>query len=835
SCKTNYTCMGDVGGNPNYGFTNFDHIGWALLTSFQLLTLDYWEDIFLKITRTGGPSNGVFFIVIVFFGSYYLLNLMLARHANKISTINVRLTRLSRVVSRRQSAVSSRRISTSTVPMTWNTWNKSGANVLALDAAPLNQKLACKTVAFADIAGGEEAVVKIIALRRAYFADSWNVFDFTIVVVSVLDAAIQGTGRLSVMRTYRLLRLFRLALSWMTMRILLRITIDTMGELLNLTIVLSIIVFIFAVAGMKLFAKDYQTFDFGGSEAERWNFKDFFHSFLMVFRILCGEWVEPLWECMRAAGETCLVIFLPAVIIGNLMFLNLFLALLLNAFASTTIRRHKKQLEMVESHKTAQKFLEYCLHPCRKTPQEDEAERRSSFSQDEEERVLAALKLWGAVASEQSEDTELRPRFRASVTNLDITLFGSPVDPVLGSSVASDRDSPVDHLHPTFQAEGPDASDSSARHTQDTFSSAVPNTGTVTLIKSAAADDVEYELEFAVAETESTGSCEMTLADVSKTHVAHRERLRKPPLCFPKCAHTRSSWRKFRMTLVNIVDHVGFESAMLFLLFIQDFALAFEDVYLYQKPLLKSVLRKIDISLCAMFIVEMIMKWFGYGLTYCFTHFFTLLDFTVNVVSKGNTQRATVVSLYTEEQGVNHKTIFFALRTVRAVRPFRVAIRWHNMGVVVKLLIQVIPAIFNVFLVVSLFWFVFSVVGVHFFKGKFYKCVNASTGVALSYTVVPNRSYCEATGQRWENSKINFDNAAAGLLALFQVATFEGWMEVMQDAVDSTEIDEQPRFEASKYVAYGYFVAFIIFGSFFTLKLFISVIIDNYMSMKDKV
>nr|KAG5703737.1 hypothetical protein BaRGS_023026 [Batillaria attramentaria] len=40
--------MGDVGGNPNYGFTNFDHIGWALLTSFQLLTLDYWEDIFLK-------------------------------------------------------------------------------------------------------------------------------------------------------------------------------------------------------------------------------------------------------------------------------------------------------------------------------------------------------------------------------------------------------------------------------------------------------------------------------------------------------------------------------------------------------------------------------------------------------------------------------------------------------------------------------------------------------------------------------------------------------------------------------------------------------------------
>ena len=32
----------------------------------------------------------------------------------------------------------------------------------------------------------------------------------------------------------------------------------------------------------------------------RWNFTDFFHSFMMIFRILCGEWVEPLWDCMRA-------------------------------------------------------------------------------------------------------------------------------------------------------------------------------------------------------------------------------------------------------------------------------------------------------------------------------------------------------------------------------------------------------------------------------------------------------------------------------------------------------------------------------------------------------
>ena len=35
----------------------------------------------------------------------------------------------------------------------------------------------------------------------------------------------------------------------------------------------------------------------------RWNFTDFFHSFMMIFRILCGEWIEPLWDCMRAEAR----------------------------------------------------------------------------------------------------------------------------------------------------------------------------------------------------------------------------------------------------------------------------------------------------------------------------------------------------------------------------------------------------------------------------------------------------------------------------------------------------------------------------------------------------
>ncbi|NWT77727.1 SCN5A protein, partial [Lanius ludovicianus] len=65
-------------------------------------------------------------------------------------------------------------------------------------------------------------------------------------------------------------------------------------------------------------------------------------------------------------------------------------------------------------------------------------------------------------------------------------------------------------------------------------------------------------------------------------------------------------------------------------------------------------------------------------------------------------------------------------------------------------------------------------------------------------------------------------------------ATFKGWMDIMYAAVDSREYEEQPQWESNLYM-YLYFVIFIIFGSFFTLNLFIGVIIDNFNQQKKKI
>lgn len=59
-------------------------------------------------------------------------------------------------------------------------------------------------------------------------------------------------------------------------------------------------------------------------------------------------------------------------------------------------------------------------------------------------------------------------------------------------------------------------------------------------------------------------------------------------------------------------------------------------------------------------------------------------------------------------------------------------------------------------------------------------------------------------------------------------------MELMEYAVDSVDIDMQPMVDHGIHY-YGFFVIFIVFGSFFTLNLFIGVIIDNFNMLKKKV
>jgi len=116
------------------------------------------------------------------------------------------------------------------------------------------------------------------------------------------------------------LRVFKLAKSWQTLNMLISIVARTLGALGNLTFVLGIVIFIFAIMGQQLFSDSYKIYyESLNAELPRWNFKDFLHSFMIVFRVLCGEWIESMWNCINAFGKPCIPFFLLTYIIGNLV------------------------------------------------------------------------------------------------------------------------------------------------------------------------------------------------------------------------------------------------------------------------------------------------------------------------------------------------------------------------------------------------------------------------------------------------------------------------------------------------------------------------------------
>ncbi|NWZ25351.1 SCN4A protein, partial [Asarcornis scutulata] len=196
-----------------------------------------------------------------------------------------------------------------------------------------------------------EMVLKLIALDPyEYFQQGWNIFDSIIVTLSLVELGLANVQGLSVLRSFRLLRVFKLAKSWPTLNMLIKIIGNSVGALGNLTLVLAIIVFIFAVVGMQLFGKSYMECVCKISldcTLPRWHMHDFFHSFLIVFRILCGEWIETMWDCMEVAGQTmCLIVFMMVMVIGNLVVLNLFLALLLSSFSADSLAASDDDGEM---------------------------------------------------------------------------------------------------------------------------------------------------------------------------------------------------------------------------------------------------------------------------------------------------------------------------------------------------------------------------------------------------------------------------------------------------------------------------------------------------------
>ncbi|XP_007952135.1 sodium channel protein type 1 subunit alpha [Orycteropus afer afer] len=889
-CPEGYMCV-KAGRNPNYGYTSFDTFSWAFLSLFRLMTQDFWENLYQLTLRAAGKTYMIFFVLVIFLGSFYLINLILAVVAMAYEEQNqatleeaeqkeAEFQQMLEQLKKQQEAAQAKyrqclelEESRQKCPPCWYKFSnifliwdcspywlkvKHIVNLVVMDpfvdlaiticivlntlfmamehypmTEHFNNVLTVGNLVFTGIFTAE-MFLKIIAMDPYYyFQEGWNIFDGFIVTLSLVELGLANVEGLSVLRSFRLLRVFKLAKSWPTLNMLIKIIGNSVGALGNLTLVLAIIVFIFAVVGMQLFGKSYKDCVCkiaSDCKLPRWHMNDFFHSFLIVFRVLCGEWIETMWDCMEVAGQAmCLTVFMMVMVIGNLVVLNLFLALLLSSFSADNLAATDDDNEMNNLQIAVDRMHKGIAYVKRKIYEFIQ----QSFVR--KKKILDEIKPLDDLNNKK--DSCMSNHTAEIGKDLDYLkdVNGTTSGIGTGSSVEKYIIDESDYMsfinNPSLTVTVPIAvgeSDFENLNTED-FSSE---------------SDVEESKEKL---NESSSSSEGSTVDIGapaeEQPVVEPEETLEPEACFTegcvqrfKCCQISveegrgKQWWNLRRTCFRIVEHNWFETFIVFMILLSSGALAFEDIYIDQRKTIKTMLEYADKVFTYIFILEMLLKWVAYGYQTYFTNAWCWLDFLIVDVS--------LVSLTANALGYSELGAIKSLRTLRALRPLRALSRFEGMRVVVNALLGAIPSIMNVLLVCLIFWLIFSIMGVNLFAGKFYHCINTTTGDTFDISDVNNHSDClklieRNETARWKNVKVNFDNVGFGYLSLLQVATFKGWMDIMYAAVDSRNVELQPKYEESLYM-YLYFVIFIIFGSFFTLNLFIGVIIDNFNQQKKK-
>ena len=164
-----------------------------------------------------------------------------------------------------------------------------------------------------------EAAVKIFACwpkPGRYFKDGWNVFDFIVIVVSLLPA----TGELATLaRLVRLLRVLRLVAALPELRLIVATLVRSIPSMFNVLCLMSIIFYVYAVAGYHLF-----------HEVDPTHWRTLGISALTLFRIITLEdWTDVMYAAMEQHWWAW-AYFVSFVVVGTFVVVNLFIAVVIN-------------------------------------------------------------------------------------------------------------------------------------------------------------------------------------------------------------------------------------------------------------------------------------------------------------------------------------------------------------------------------------------------------------------------------------------------------------------------------------------------------------------------
>lgn len=88
TCPLGYECL-ELGTNPGMGQLHFDDIGAAMVVIFQIMTLEGWNDIMYDVQDVTGYWSFLYFVVLVFVGPIFGIQLFLVVISNKYTETKV--------------------------------------------------------------------------------------------------------------------------------------------------------------------------------------------------------------------------------------------------------------------------------------------------------------------------------------------------------------------------------------------------------------------------------------------------------------------------------------------------------------------------------------------------------------------------------------------------------------------------------------------------------------------------------------------------------------------------------------------------------------------------
>lgn len=434
-------------GRPRANFDNFNH---AFLTSFQLLTMENWFQVLHSGMRTAlGYWAVLYFIIVIFFGNFVLLNLFLAimlnsfgetmkekddferetlkllegnsesREMIRSSSLKInpakksRLNHLLKEIENRQHSLDSESASGSVDDLlttrkmrtlleehqcrrSWNVFSKTSqvrvfcynltnsslfewfiVLLIAISSVKLiwetylihesensTQVLVSKylDIVFTALFTAEFVVKSIsrgfIMDKGTYMREGWNQLDFTIVIMSIFDLCLPDFSFpiVKIFRLLRVLRPLRFVSHNESMRVIVCALGESLGALANVTVVVLIVFLIFAILGVSLMAGKmytcsnpiltteslclYHGFSWANSP---YHYDNVLSAYLALFDITSQEnWPDQMYQGIDTVGEevamrenanpVMAIFFVIFVMIGNIFFLNLVLAVMFDKF-----------------------------------------------------------------------------------------------------------------------------------------------------------------------------------------------------------------------------------------------------------------------------------------------------------------------------------------------------------------------------------------------------------------------------------------------------------------------------------------------------------------------